>query len=299
MLTRRNKNFDWRRVDVRSLDLKGMKVAIVGGTGGIGRAFSRFLASRGANVLAVGQTFRDSDVPEIEFIKADLSLMREAQRVGSLLPAETLDLVIFTTGIFAAPKRQETAEGIERDMAVSYLSRLVMIRETASRLGKNRPATSRRPRVFVMGFPGAGRIGKLDDLNSEKSYASMAAHSNTIAGNEILVLDSAWRYPNASFFGLNPGGIKSNIRSNWLGANSLKHRFFESMMGLVAQSAETYAERLAPLLVSPDLEGHSGAMFDRKGFAIFPSPKLTDRYTQEFIAASEALVCRAGVRLAA
>jgi NAD(P)-dependent dehydrogenase (short-subunit alcohol dehydrogenase family) len=299
MLTRRNKNFDWRRVDVRSLDLKGMKVAIVGGTGGIGRAFSRFLASRGANVLAVGQTFRDSDVPGIEFIKADLSLMREAQRVGPLLPAETLDLVIFTTGIIAAPKRQETAEGIERDMAVSYLSRLVMIRETASRLGKNRPAASMRPRVFVMGFPGAGRIGKLDDLNSEKSYASMAAHSNTIAGNEILVLDSARRYPNASFFGLNPGGIKSNIRSNWLGANSLKHRFFESMMGLVAQSAETYAERLAPLLVSPDLEGHNGAMFDPKGFAIFSSPKLTERYMQEFIAASEALVSRAGVRLAA
>jgi NAD(P)-dependent dehydrogenase (short-subunit alcohol dehydrogenase family) len=297
MLTRRNKNFDWRRVDVRSLDLKGMKVAIVGGTGGIGRAFSRFLASRGANVLAVGQTFRDSDVPGIEFIKADLSLMREAQRVGSLLPAETLDLVIFTTGILAASKRQETAEGIERDMAVSYLSRLVMIRETASRLGKNRPAASMRTRVFVMGFPGSGRIGKLDDLNSEKSYGSMAAHSNTIAGNEILVLDSAWRYPNASFFGLNPGGVKSNIRSNWLGANSLKHRFFESMMGLVAQSAEAYAERLATLLVSPDLEGHSGAMFDRKGFAIFPSPKLTERYTQKFIAASEALVCRAGVRL--
>jgi NAD(P)-dependent dehydrogenase (short-subunit alcohol dehydrogenase family) len=106
---RRDKNFVWRRVDARSLDLKGMKVAIVGGTGGIGRALSRFLVSRGAAVLVVGQTFHDADVPGIEFIKADLSLMREAQRVSSLLPAETLDLVIFTAGIIAAPKRQETA----------------------------------------------------------------------------------------------------------------------------------------------------------------------------------------------
>ena len=127
----------------------------------------------------------------------------------------------------------------------------------------------------------------------------MALHMNTVAGNEMLVLDSARRYPNATFFGLTPGAIKSNIRSNWLGANSLKHRFFEWVVGLTSQSADTYAERLAPLLVSPDLEGHSGAMFDSKGFAIFPSPKLTDRYTQEFIAASEALVSRAGVRLAA
>ena len=149
---RRDKNFVWRHVDAQSLDLKGMKVAIVGGTGGIGRALSRFLVSRGAAVLVIGQTFRDSDMPGIEFIKADLSLMREARRVGSLLPAETLDLVIFTTGIFAAPKRQETAEGIERDIAVSYLSRLVMIREIAPRLAKNRPAASMKPRVFVMGF---------------------------------------------------------------------------------------------------------------------------------------------------
>src|ERR1700740_1838370 len=113
MLTRRDKNFVWRRVDARSLDLEGMKVAIVGGTGGIGRALSRILVSRGAAVLVVGQTFRDSDVAGIEFIKADLSLMREAQRVGSLLPAETLDLVIFTTGIISAPKRQETPDGIK------------------------------------------------------------------------------------------------------------------------------------------------------------------------------------------
>jgi NAD(P)-dependent dehydrogenase (short-subunit alcohol dehydrogenase family) len=59
---KRNKNFTWRRVDAASLDLKGMKVAIVGGTGGIGRALSRFMASRGASVVVVGQTFRDSDV---------------------------------------------------------------------------------------------------------------------------------------------------------------------------------------------------------------------------------------------
>jgi hypothetical protein len=58
-----------------------------------------------------------SDVPGIEFIKADLSLMREAQRVAALLPAADLDLLVFTTGIMAGPRREETTEGIERDMA--------------------------------------------------------------------------------------------------------------------------------------------------------------------------------------
>jgi NAD(P)-dependent dehydrogenase (short-subunit alcohol dehydrogenase family) len=289
----RDKSFDWRRVDPRTLSLAGTRVAIIGGTGGLGRALSRFLASRGASVLVVGQTFRDADVPGIQFVQADLSLMREARRVAAELPAETYDLVVFTTGIFAAPERQETAEGLERDMAVSYLSRLVMLRELAPRLGKDRPASATKPRVFVMGFPGNGQAGKLDDLNAERSYGAMAVHMNTVAGNEMLVLDAARRYPHASFYGLNPGLIKTSIRSNLLGAGSLRFRLVEGVIGLLTPSAETYAERLAPLLVSPDLEGHSGAMFDQKGRPILPTPALKDTaHVDAFLAASDALVAR-------
>lgn len=120
---------------------------------------------------------------------------------------------------------------------------------------------------------------------------------NTVAGNEMLVLDAAKRYSNATFFGLNPGLIKTNIRDNFFGKDTLKSRLLEWVIGLLTPSATSYAERLAPLLVSPDLEGHSGAMFDRKGLAILPSPKLTDdSYVTAFIAASEALVSRAKAR---
>jgi NAD(P)-dependent dehydrogenase (short-subunit alcohol dehydrogenase family) len=295
---KRDKSFTWRRVNAATLDLKGLKVAIVGGTGGIGRAFSRSMASRGASVVVVGQTFRDADMPGIEFVKADLSLMREAQRVGEALPAESLDLVIFTTGIMAGPKREVTAEGIERDMAVSYLSRLVILREIAQRLGKDRPAAPMKPRVFIMGFPGVGQTGKSDDLNAEKSYGRWAAHMNTVAGNEMLVLDAAKRYPHAAFFGLNPGLIKTNIRDNFLGEGSLKSRLVESLIGLLTPSAETYAEKLTPLLVSKDLEAHSGTMFDRKGLAVLPSPQLGDTsHVNAFLAASEALVSRANVQV--
>jgi hypothetical protein len=66
------------------------------------------------------------------------------------------------------------------------------------------------------------------------------------------------------------------------------------MIGLMTPSAERYAEQLAPLLVSPDLEKHSGALFDRKGQAILPSPKLRDvSRVSAFMAASEGLVTRA------
>jgi NAD(P)-dependent dehydrogenase (short-subunit alcohol dehydrogenase family) len=271
-------------------------VAVVGGTGGIGRALSRHLASLGAEVTVVGQTFRDPDISNIKFVKADLSLMREAHRIAAGLRPETLDLVIFTTGIFAAPHRQETAEGIERDLAVSYLSRLVMLQTIAPKLGTQRPASSvLKPRVFIMGYPGAGQIGTCDDLNAEKSYKAIKVHMNTVAGNEMLVLDAAKQYPNATFFGLNPGVIKTNIRNNYLGEGSLKSRVVEGLIGWVTPSADTYAQRITPLLFTPDIEENSGTIFNNKGQAILPTEGLSEPHIKEFLAASKALLARAGV----
>lgn len=294
---KRDRSLTWRRLDAGSIDLAGKKVAVIGGTGGIGRALSRVMASRGASVVVVGQTFRDSDVPAIDFIKADLSLMSDAQRVARALPAETLDLVIFTTGIFAAPQRQQTAEGIERDLAVSYLSRLIILREIAPRLGKHRVRPSMKARVFIMGYPGSGQLGTPDDLNAETSYKPMVAHMNSVAGNEMLVLDAARLYPQATFFGLNPGLIKTNIRDNFLGKDSLKSRLAETLIGMLTPTADAYAQSIVALLISPDIEGFSGAMFNRKGQAIQPSSGLTSQHISNFMTASEALLARAHVQL--
>ncbi len=57
-------------------------------------------------------------------------------------------------------------------MAVSFLSRLEILRETAPCLGTRRSAAPMKPRVFIMSYPGAGQAGMLDDLNSEKAYRS-------------------------------------------------------------------------------------------------------------------------------
>jgi hypothetical protein len=88
-----DKNLSVELPVLESLKLAGLNIAVIGGTGGIGRAFSHLLAAKGAQVLVVGQTFRDEKVPGIKFMKADLSLMWEAKRVANELPAETLDMV--------------------------------------------------------------------------------------------------------------------------------------------------------------------------------------------------------------
>lgn len=273
-------------------NLRGKRVAVVGGTGGIGQALSRQLAGRGAEVTVVGRTFRDAERPGIGFVHADLALMSEAERVAHVLPAEQLDLLVLTTGIFAAPQRQETSEGLERDLAVSYLSRLVLIRNLADRLGAERPAGSPEARVFIYGYPGTGQTAHLEDLNFQRSYAAMKAHASTVAGNEALVLDSARRYPAVGVFGLNPGLIKTGIRDNMLGQNSLKHHVIETAIGWLTPSVDTYAQRILPLLTTPGLDNRTGLMFDKKGNAIRPSPAMTPAHVQQVITASEKLLAR-------
>ncbi|MBS1097688.1 SDR family NAD(P)-dependent oxidoreductase [Gluconobacter sphaericus] len=292
---KRDLSLKWHNVDPGFL--RGRRAIVVGGTGGVGRAVSQALAARGAQVTIVGQTFRDADIANISFVQADLSLLNDAERVARELPAEQADLLVFTTGIFAAPKRQVTAEGIERDMAVSYLNRLVMLRNLASRLGTQRIDGSLHARVFIMGYPGTGQLGTPDDLNSDRAYKVMAAHMNTVAGNEALVVDSAHRYPDLGVFGLNPGLIKSSIRSNLMGADSLKHRIMEWLIGKLAPSADDYAARILPLLVSPDLDQRSGAFFNRKAQAILSSEGMNEAYAKRYIAASEALIAKTGVSL--
>lgn len=264
------------------------KVVIVGGTGGIGRAFALALAAVGATVTVIGRTFRDQSVAGLRFLPADLSLMREARRIGETLEADDLDLVIFTTGIMAGPTREETSEGLERDLAISYLSRFVILRALAPRLGRS--VGMGKPRVFIMGFPGSGQTANVADLNSHQSYGRMAAHMNTVAGNEALVLDSARRYPQFNTFGLNPGFVKTDIRGNLFGGKTWLYHLIETVSGFVAKTPEAYVRTMLPLLLAAELDGYSGAMFDSKARAIMPSATLDADATAAVIAASEALL---------
>ncbi|WP_426442843.1 SDR family NAD(P)-dependent oxidoreductase [Bradyrhizobium genosp. P] len=227
-------------------------------------------------------------------MKADLSLIGEAGRVAMALPAETLDLLVFTTGIMAGPQREVTADGIEQDLAISYLSRFVILKRIASRLGVNRTRSGMKPRVFVMGFPGSNQTADVGDLNSERGYGRIKAHSNTVAGNEVLVLDFARRFPGIDVFGLNPGFVKTNIRANLLGSKKLLAAI-EWFFLFMALEPDIYAKRLTPLLVSPDLTGHSGAMFNNKAEAIMPSTRSTEPdYAAALMAASETVVSLVG-----
>lgn len=281
-----------RRLDNDALS--GRNIVIVGGTSGLGYAIATAALAKGANVRIVGRTFRGEARPGLSFIPADLSLMKNADALADALDAPSIDILLFTNGIMAGSTRDVTPEGIERDLAVSYLSRHVLWRRIAPQLGSARAAATGKPRVFVMGFPGQGQAGNVDDFNSEGSYSLMTAHSNTVVGNEALVLDAITRFPKLDVFGLNPGLVKTNIRAAIVGEGTWMQRIVEGLISLMFPDAETYAARILPLLAAPELEGRSGAMFNSRAEAIEASaPLLAAGFVPRVISATEALAERA------
>jgi lactate dehydrogenase-like 2-hydroxyacid dehydrogenase len=81
-----DKSFTWTPVEAESLRLQGMKVAVIGGTGGIGRAFSRLFAARGAEVIVVGRSFRDAGTPGLQFRRTSAPWPKRSASLKRSLP---------------------------------------------------------------------------------------------------------------------------------------------------------------------------------------------------------------------
>jgi hypothetical protein len=299
LTTKKNPHIRLNPERVERLDLAGKKLIAVGGTNGLGQAIARQAHARGAEVTVVGRTFRDEPASRLDFVRADLSSMEEALRLGNELPVEDADVLFFSSGIIAATTRESTPEGVERDVAVSFLNRVAILRGATARLGTRRPSGAPAPRVFVMGSPGSGMVGDPDDLNTETKYTSTKAHGNTIAGNEALALGAAGLFPGPRFYGLGPGLIKTGIRENYLGRNgNVGYKMLEGAIGFLLQSPEEYAKRIVPLLFTPELEGRSGVLFNRLGKPILPTKGFDDAHVARLMASATGLLDRALARRA-
>jgi hypothetical protein len=269
--------------------LSGKKVVIVGGTAGIGAALSKAASAAGADVTVVGRTMRD---PNMKFVKADLSLLSTAIKVAKELPAETIDVLIFTNGIVPGKKKVVTAEGVELDVAVSALNRHVMLKEMVPRL---QPTA----RVLIWGFPGGNAGGKSDisDLNSEKKWEGELgmAHMNTVMLNEALTLHYAAK--GVTTAGFNPGIIYTDIRKEMTGGNGT---CMECCVGclLGGKTLEWYVPKVLYTLTTPELEKHRGQMFHQDGSPIKPSSTLTPEVVAKWIEAADALAAKAAEKAA-
>jgi hypothetical protein len=62
---------------------------------------------------------------------------------------------------------------------------------------------------------------------------------------------------------------------------------------LFLQSPDQYARRVVPLLFTPELNGRSGILFNRKGRPTSPSKGFDAAYVARFMSATSELLARA------
>jgi len=102
------------------------------------------------------------------------------------------------------------------------------------------------------------------------------------------------KFPGPAYFGLGPGLIKTGIRENFMGRDGgLGYRLFEGAVGLFLQSPDEYARRIVPLLFTPELNGRTGILFNRKGRPTSPSKGFDPAYVARFMSATIELLTRA------
>jgi NAD(P)-dependent dehydrogenase (short-subunit alcohol dehydrogenase family) len=284
---------------------------VTGGTDGIGKAIACRLAAQGGEVLLVGSNPEKGARAErelrataghdrIHFLQADLSLMRDTDRLADDIIARIPKLrrLVLCAGVVRG-RRLITPEGVESNFAINYLSRFVLAGRLLTLL-RSTGAPGAAARIVVIG--GAAMNGKIhyDDPNLTRNFGILTMVPQFCQANDLFVIEQARRLaesgdrPRVSVTTLKVGAVRTNIRRGFpLWMKVLVPLVVDPLLG---QTAEQIAEPAMRLLVSPDFEGKSGLLFTQiKRFkAAEPDARTRDpREGQRFWEFSERLAARA------
>jgi NAD(P)-dependent dehydrogenase (short-subunit alcohol dehydrogenase family) len=226
---------------------------VTGGTDGIGKAIALELARTGREVVVVGHDRgkggraesdlrRSSGNVGVHFVPADLSLTREAYRLAAevIRRHRRLSHLVLCAGIVRG-RWQLTTEGVESNFAVNYLSRFALTQRLLSLLAASgRP--DRRSRVLLVSGAATGGTIHFDAFTVECADRLARSDESRVAISCLKV-----------------GVVRTNIR----------HHFPAWMKWLVplvmdpifALPTEEVAAAALQLLVAPEFEGVTGALF--------------------------------------
>lgn len=206
----------WGRQAWRARDLPEQPTAFVSGiTSGIGRATALALAGAGWRVIGVGRSPDKAAGVEsaaarlpgtITVVTADVSLMYQATGAGrqaSEAAGTPFDAVVHAVGTLK-PKSAPTAEGIDSNIASSWLSRVAMQRQLdlahdARLVNVSGSETGHVPRTM-----------RQDLAQPEDISADMKAHGQAQLANDLWV--AALRNTGVAAFGYGPGAVDTDIR---------------------------------------------------------------------------------------
>ena len=250
-------------------DLDGEVALVTGGTDGIGEATATGLARRGATVVIVGSTAQkgrdaatriatETGNANVEFLRADLSLMSEGRRLADRFRTDydRLDMLVHSAGVIHGT-RIETDEGLEASFAINYLSRFLLTTLLIDRLKASAPST-----VVNIAYAGGNSVDKLrfNDLQGTDTFSGKRALDQAQVANDLFSLELADRLEGTGVSAnvVNPGLVDTDIRQQgapWY------IRMVDYVLWFLKRTPEEAAETPIYLAADPEGRGVTGRFF--------------------------------------
>lgn len=250
-------------------DLGGKTYLVTGANSGIGLETTRVLASKGARVLmlcrdqaradaAAAEIKRSSNQADLTIVLIDLTELASVRDAASqvLQVAPTIDGLILNAGIMMPPKRIETGDGFERQMAVNHFSQFLLAGMLFRLLANDGRivATS-----SIAHRSGLKRI-KFEDISFKESYTPWAAYAQSKLANVLfgLELDRRLQAAGSKIKAVicHPGIASTNLAASM---GPVLRTMNKIVSPLVTQSAEKGA--WPTLLAAADPEAKGGSFY--------------------------------------
>jgi retinol dehydrogenase 14 len=263
------------------IDLTGRTILVTGASSGIGLAASEQLAAMGADLVlvardparletAAGAVRARARSGVVSTLRCDLSSLAGVRALAAEVCARCPRLHVLVNNAGGVnPRRELTAEGIERTFAVNHLAPYLLTRLLLDRLEESAPA-----RVVTVSSLAHERAElDLSDLAFARGFTVMRAYRRSKLANVLFTRELARRLDPARVTAscLNPGVIATRIWSHvpWYALPAF------AVARLFMHPVEKGAAPIVHLASSPDVERLTGAYLDEDEVAE-PAPLARD-----------------------
>lgn len=249
-------------------------ILITGATSGIGKATALALAKQGAHVIIHGRDAAKTEAVKqeitalaghsgVDTLVADLFSLEETRKMAESFRRQydRLDVLINNAGVLMGRKREETAEGNEKTMALNLFAPFLLTDLLLDRL-KNSPGA----RIINISSSAHSQNARPDfmDLQSKQGYSPLTVYGNAklfliLVSQRLATRLNETGIGNITVNSLHPGAVASNfsVDSDLGWPLRLLGKIARSFFKTPQQGADT----LIYLASSPETEGVSGKYF--------------------------------------